>query len=72
MQFIKRSKYHADSECGRYTINRANGVAGSGSYMAVRAGKPDAIIAVHRFSDDDGRGDAYKAAVAACEGDAGE
>lgn len=71
MQFIKRSKYHADSECGRYTINRANGVAGSGSYMAVRnAG--EAIIGVHRFADEAARAEAYQLAVRACEGDAGE
>ena len=72
MKFLKRSPYYVESECGVYTINRAFGPAGCGSYMAVRnAGS--SIIGVHRFSNEDERAKAYKKAykkaVKDCEGD---
>lgn len=66
MVFVKKSKYHADSECGLFTISRANGAGGSGSYMAVR-NTDKKILSVHRFTCEADRGDAYTAAVAACE-----
>lgn len=68
MKFLKRSPYYAESECGGYTINRAFGPAGCGSYMAVRnAGS--AILGVRRFTNEDERVQAYKLAVKDCEGD---
>ena len=68
MIFTKKSNYHAESSCGRYTICRSNNVAG-GAYTATRNGKPDVILSVVRFDDEADRTRAYREAVAVCEGD---
>lgn len=65
MTFTKRDRYHAVSDCGRFTINVAR--MGSGRcYMAVYRGRE--IIGTWRCADEPGdRAAAYREAVAACE-----
>lgn len=68
MKFLKRSPYYAESECGKYTINRAFGAPGCGAYTAIR-NEGSKILAVRRFTNEDERAKAYKQAVKDCEGD---
>lgn len=70
MRFRKMSDYHGTSECGRYTICKANSLVG-GAYTAARHGKPDVLLASFRFDGtDESRQEAWRKAVLACEEDA--
>lgn len=68
MNFTKRDKYHAVSECGRYTINKTGG-RGRVVYMAVLDAPPRSkILGTWRCADEPGdRAAAYREAIAACE-----
>jgi hypothetical protein len=69
MTFTKRDKYHAVSECGRYTINKAGQGPGRVVYMAVLDAPPRSkILGTWRCADEPGdRAAAYREAIAACE-----
>jgi hypothetical protein len=64
MTFTKRDKYHAVSECGRYTINAAGQGKGRRVYMAVAGSR---ILGAWPCADEPGeRAAAYNAALSAC------
>lgn len=82
MNFIKQGTYWAISECGRYSICRAN-LLGGGAYTAARLGTRrtgrageswdgSVLLLSERYEaeDDDGRVAAYRACVNACQADA--
>ena len=70
MKFKRKDRRHAESECGRYVINRV-ALLGGGAYCAVRMGTPSVSLAVERFADGDevGRREAYASCVRVCERD---
>lgn len=66
MNFQKRDRYHAVSDCGRYTINKAGQGKGRIVYMAVA---PRGVtLGAWRCEDEPGdRAAAYAEAIAACQ-----
>ena len=65
MNFTKRDRYHAVSDCGGYTINKAGQGKGRVVYMAVA---PRGVtLGAWRCADEPGdRAAAYNEAVQAC------
>lgn len=65
MIFTKRDAYHVDSDCGRYTINKAGQGPGRIVYMAVAP--RGVILGTWRCADEpDARAVAYEAAMQVC------